>query len=355
MKLFFIGSYKENPTTGGHIYNQKVIEALRELGHEIIEINVHRLPTFFRFKFFSFLYSFFKWFNTTPDLIIQVVDSALRYFPFTLFTRFHRIPIVQIVYHLKEGQTQFSLREHINYQLMRSNLKKARFIIVISQNTKSNVLCCIGCNANNKVWIVRPGSYSHNGSIKTHLYRNKKNWVFISVGAVTPRKGYDFLIEALKNLLNFQFKCYIVGDIADRRYYSLLIRKIAQYQLEKNIEFTGYLSKEKLQQLYESSDLFILSSRHEGYGIVLGEALSHGLPIVATNVGAVSEIIKDNINGFLVDPNNPADLTEKLRRLMEAPQILAALQKHIIENSEKRTWTDMKNELKKIFISILEL
>uniref|UniRef100_A0A7V1EIQ9 Glycosyltransferase family 1 protein n=1 Tax=candidate division WOR-3 bacterium TaxID=2052148 RepID=A0A7V1EIQ9_UNCW3 len=353
MRIFFIGSYRHNPITGGHIYNQKVIEALNELGHKVVEINVHHLPFFFRIKFFSFLYCFLMWFKGSSDLILQVVDSSLRYFPFTIFTWYYQIPTALIVHHLKEELPQFNLREYINYQLMRCNLKRATFIIVNSHNTKLNVIHCIGGN-NKKIWIVSPGIYTCSNSIKRRLYGTKKNWVFISVGSIIPRKGYDFLIESLKDLNKFQYKCYIVGDIGDKKYYSLLLKKIIKYQLNKNIIFTGYLSQAELEELYENSDLFILPSRHEGYGIVLNEALNHGIPVVATNVGAVPEIIQNNVNGFLVEPDNPANLTKILKKIMESPYTLANLQENIIARSHcKRTWIDMKDELKKVFIDKL--
>ncbi len=347
---YFIGSCKYVPTTGGHIYNKIIVETLKDMGIDVVLIDIHQIPRFFKIKFFSFLYCFFEYFRCQPNIVFQVIDSSLRYFPFSVFINLVNIPTIQMVHHLKEGLPHVSLREYLNNQLMKYNLRKAKMIIVNSTNTQINVIGCVGERVADRIRIVYPGIECKKRPYVSRKYENKKGWTFISVGAVTPRKGYDYLIEALKGLSDLPFKCYIIGEIFDRKYYSFLKQKIADYKLSDKIEFTGYVKSEELDKWYEICDIFILSSRHEGYGIVIVEALNHYLPVVSTNVGAISEIISHGKTGILVDPQNPNSLTEELRELIQSPEKLTKLVQNVLLSRDSiiRTWDDMKKDLKQV-------
>lgn len=348
-KVFFIGSYKEPPTTGGHIYNKKIVEALREMGCDVIIINVHQLPKIFRNKFLSFIYCFCRFLKCKPELIVQVADSGLRYFIFTFFIGLWHIPTIQMVHHFEEDFFKDKFKSKLSHHIIKQNLQRAKLIIVISQNTKNKVMKRAGYNCQNKIHIVNPGVDITTEIKRERFYGKKEHWNLLSVGAVTERKGYDYLIEALKDLKDYPFKCYIVGNIDDKRFYEQLNIKIKNYGLLPKIEFTGYISNERLKELYLSCDIFILPSRHEGYGIVLKEALNYGLPVIATNVGAVSEVVTHKKTGFLVYPDNPKSLTDVLKSVMQKPDILYSILQNIsLEKPNLRDWNKVKNEIKEI-------
>lgn len=350
MKVFFIGSYKEPPTTGGHIYNKKIVEALQEMECNVIVINVHQLPKMFRNKFLSFTYCFLKFLKYKPELIVQVADSGLRYFIFTFFISLWHIPTIQMVHHFEEDFFKDKIKSKLSHYIIKQNLQRAKLIIVNSQNTKNKVMKRAGYYCQNKIHIVNPGVDVTTEIKRERFYGKKEHWNLLSVGAVTERKGYDYLIEALKDLKDYPFKCYIVGNIDDKRFYEQLNIKIKNYGLLPKIEFTDYISNEKLKDLYLSCDIFILPSRHEGYGIVLKEALNYGLPVIATNVGAVSEVVENGKTGVLVEPNNPESLAETLQNLMHKPIILAQIEENIRKkHSVIKSWLDVKRELKTVF------
>ena len=106
MRIFFIGSYKDSPTTGGHLYHLKMIDTIKRMGHEIRLVSVFQMPRFFRNKFTSFIYAFFLLSQKLPNLIIQVSDTALKYFLFSLTIHLLNIPTIQLVNH-KEKTTAF--------------------------------------------------------------------------------------------------------------------------------------------------------------------------------------------------------------------------------------------------------
>jgi glycosyltransferase involved in cell wall biosynthesis len=81
----------------------------------------------------------------------------------------------------------------------------------------------------------------------------------------------------------------------------------------------GVVTTDELASLYASSDLFVLASRFEGYGMAFTEAIAHGLPVVGTKVGAIAQTVPDNA-GVLVPADDADALASALRRLIEKPQ-----------------------------------
>ena len=142
----------------------------------------------------------------------------------------------------------------------------------------------------------------------------------LSVGAVVPRKGYDVLVAALDQIRELRWRLVIAGDCTrSTSTASELHAEIARLGLGDRIDMRGALSPEQVAALYSSSDIFVLASRFEGYGMAFTEALAHGLPVVGTRVGAAVENVPQDA-GVLVPVDNASALASALRHLMENPQ-----------------------------------
>jgi glycosyltransferase involved in cell wall biosynthesis len=141
--------------------------------------------------------------------------------------------------------------------------------------------------------------------------------LILSVGAVIPRKGHTVLVEALGLLAGRAWQALIVGATDhDRAETERLMRTIAEHGLEGRVRLAGQLDAGRLEQAYARADIFALASLHEGYGMVLAEALAHGLPIVATRAGAIPETVP-TAAGLLVPPADPAALARALGPLLD--------------------------------------
>jgi len=350
--IFFIGGYKQRPTTGGHLYHLKMIEALKEMSYDITIISFHKLPKFFKCRPISFVYPLLLCVKRKPCLIIQVSDTGLRYLLFSFFTEIFNIPVMQIVHHIKETLQKTTLKSRLKLICIKYNFRKAKSIIVNSMHTKLDVIKLVGAKSEERIFIVNPGIERRFEGGGKRAFRNKKSWKFLSVGAVIERKGYHYLIDALRNLNDIPFKCYIVGNIDDKKYYSLLLEKVQTYKLEEKVKFTGYISYRKLLEFYDKTDIFILPSLHEGYGIVLCEAICQGLPIIATNVGAVPEIIEDRGTGLLVEPKNAKSIVSAVRRMVSNPELAETLSQNAIEKcGYLNRWDKMKESIKNVIKS----
>ena len=139
----------------------------------------------------------------------------------------------------------------------------------------------------------------------------------LSVGAIVPRKGFDVLIAALAMLAELQWHLTIVGDrTRSPATAAQLDADIARYKLSGKVAVLGTVSSEALGELYAGTDLFVLPSRFEGYGMAFSEAIAHGLPVVGTAAGALPETIPVG-TGVLVALDDAAALATVLRRLIE--------------------------------------
>jgi glycosyltransferase involved in cell wall biosynthesis len=114
----------------------------------------------------------------------------------------------------------------------------------------------------------------------------------ISVGALIPRKGIDVLIRALSRLRDLDWRLKIIGDDQlNETYVALLHRMIRDLNLEHRIKILGALPTSELTHHYMNSELFVLTSFFEGYGMTFTEAIAHGVPVVGTTAGAVPDTV----------------------------------------------------------------
>ena len=104
----------------------------------------------------------------------------------------------------------------------------------------------------------------------------------LAVGAVVPRKGYDILIEALARLADLDWRLVIAGDCArDRATADEIAAQIAAQRLRRaRAHARARSAKRNSPALHGAADMFVLASRHEGYGMAFAEAIAHGLPVV---------------------------------------------------------------------------
>jgi glycosyltransferase involved in cell wall biosynthesis len=126
------------------------------------------------------------------------------------------------------------------------------------------------------------------------------------VGRFDRQKGIDILFDALRELGDDAF-AIIAGD-------SL---RVSLGALPKNARYAGWLTPAQLEAYYRSAEVVVMPSRWEGFGLVAVEAMRAGLPVIASSVGGLTEIIEDGKTGVLVKPNDVAALVAALRGLDE--------------------------------------
>ena len=165
-------------------------------------------------------------------------------------------------------------------------------------------------------------------------------YYLIAIGRLVRRKGFGYLIEAVRRLPE-DVELLLIGDgpLEDR-----LRSEARRRGVEERIHLLGYQSSPRVYGYLLQADCFVLSSLHEGLGIVVQEAMWAGLPIVATNNGGQVDLVEDGRNGILVRPGDTTGLTEAVLSLYENPGIAARMAEanrsdirdyHVDSNSEQ--------------------
>jgi glycosyltransferase involved in cell wall biosynthesis len=227
--------------------------------------------------------------------------------------------LVALVHHplALEGDLDQTRRESL-FNSERTNLRHAKRVIVPSPHTGQLLISDYSVSPD-RITVARPGIDRPDG---TASLRNPP--LILSVGIQVPRKGHDVLLRALASIKQLRWHATIAGPALDADYASSLLGLAEELGLEERVTFAGLVSDDEISALYRSASLFALATRFEGYGMVFGEAMAHGLPIVSCAAGAVSETVP-LAAARLVEPNNPPAFGAALAELLENHALRAEL------------------------------
>jgi len=193
--------------------------------------------------------------------------------------------------------------------LARFSLKSADKIRAISSFTKKEAIKLSGI----KPYFVFPTFTDINAFLeeKETVFEN----FILFVGGLEKVKGVKYLIKAFSKVKQEfpQFKLVIIGKGSEKENLESEIRSL---NIEDKVKFKGRLSLEETKNIMKNCYCLVLPSLSEGLGRVLMESMALGKPVVASRVGGIPDLIKDNENGFLFEKGNSNELAEKLRILL---------------------------------------
>lgn len=195
--------------------------------------------------------------------------------------------------------------------------------------------------SNNITYIYNPVAFEKTTNISIDKHR------IIAVGRLTEQKGFDLLIEAW-NIIEKEDKDsdWILDIYGKGKLEEQLINQIDQHDL-KRVHLKGYA--DNICAEYLNSSIFVLSSRYEGFVLVLIEALACGLPCVSFNCPeGPSETIEDEVNGFLVENGNVYQLAEKLMQLMHNEELRKEFSSNAHNNLQRFDIQDVLNSWERL-------
>ena len=176
--------------------------------------------------------------------------------------------------------------------------------------------------------------------------------LIIYIGRFRSNKGVNYLIEAM-NIIRQKNQCVrllLGGDGPEEENLKYLTR---QLKLGCNIDFLGQIPNKQVPQYMAAAYVFVLPSLNEGFPNVVLEAMASGLPIIASKVGGLPEIIKEGENGFLVEPRNPGQIAEKVLLLLQNTELRKIISTNNKEKAKVYSWESVIDSLEEVYQSYL--
>jgi len=208
--------------------------------------------------------------------------------------------------------SQTGIRKKIYKFIVKTALSTANAIATTSNQVIKDVESFFEIELDKKkVTIIKQGI--NLTRFKPENIQNQEN-LLLCVARIQKTKGIENLIKAIplviKKIPNVKLK--IVGKVNDTNYFNDLKKLVPKLNCEKNVEFVGPIPHDQLNHFYNSSKIFLLTSRGEGHSNSTFEAMACGKPVVVSPSGTASELIEDGINGILITPGDPITLSKKI-------------------------------------------
>ena len=276
------------------------------------------------------------------------------------------IPIVNTVHHVyaaeANGEPLWKRLSHpaaesspLIVALQRRSLNQATHIIAVSNFTKRCTMRYANILPGDISVIYHGADHSQSKpSVKPDMKArremglNEDEFLLLFVGQyANDRKGLSYLLRSLKLLRQkiSNVRLVICGQGDVHRYQALAMR----LGIVDSVSFVGRVPQQKLSKLYMASDLFVLPTLFEGLGIVFLEAMSFGLPIVASNVGPIPEIVKHGKNGLLVEPKDSLKLAQAIEVLLVNSDMRFNIRQKNIRSAQRFTWAKAAYKTERLY------
>jgi colanic acid/amylovoran biosynthesis glycosyltransferase len=210
--------------------------------------------------------------------------------------------------------------------LLREKIAGAKFVRCISTFNKAFLTGLYPHATQGKLEVVRTGVNPEVYEEASRTARKNPTLQLLSVAALTPSRGFPVLIDACARLLKagFDLECRIVGD---GRLRAATEQWIARHGLSDRVRLLGTLPQHEVARLMGEADIFVFPSiiavdgQMDGIPVSLMEAMAAGKPVVASAISGIPELVKNEINGLLVDAAYPQRIESAVRRLIEDPAL----------------------------------
>ena len=187
--------------------------------------------------------------------------------------------------------------------------------------------------------------------------------LILQLGRMVPRKGVETAIRGLGRLRaqhGISARLLVVGgesDDADAQITPEIgrLRKIASAEgLDQEVNFVGRRGRDQLRYYYSAADLFVTTPWYEPFGITPVEAMACGTPVVGSNVGGIKFTVRDGENGYLVPPNDPEALAERIAHLYQNPKLLSVLSRQAVRRANDLfTWQRVTGAVADLYEEVL--
>ena len=335
--------------SGGNTYDRKLCRGLRSIGWSVVERPVAGFWSPPDGASFAALDDEIR---RIPDGAVVLVDGLVASTaPGVLLAHAGRLRLVVLV-HMPLGHRppdeqmrQVRLRE-------RAALSAAAAVITTSAWSRCRLTELYNLPTG-LIHVAQPGVESAALAAGTATGQ-----ALLSVAALIPDKGHDVLFEGLATMTELSWHCVCVGSPdRDPTFVNALRRRAVELGVADRVSFPGTATGVDLDRVYDAADLLVSASRAETYGMVVTEALAHGLPVIATEVGGVTEALGHGTDGtapgLLVAPNDPTALAGALRSWLGDAKLRERLRRAARQRRESlRGWSATSSIIARLLTAV---
>jgi glycosyltransferase involved in cell wall biosynthesis len=200
--------------------------------------------------------------------------------------------------------------------------KSAAFGIVVTRRLRGELLAAVADLEEDRVEVAAMGvdpSVFRRSSGQA-VRRPSEEFRVVSCGRLHIGKGHQDVIRAVKTLRRRGVDAHlrILGDGPARKTLAELVRSEG---LREDVELLGAVDEVRVRRELEAAHVFVLASHEEAIGVATMEAMAMGLPVVVTDVGGVSELVRDGVDGIMVPPGDPERIAQALATIEEDPSL----------------------------------
>jgi glycosyltransferase involved in cell wall biosynthesis len=196
-------------------------------------------------------------------------------------------------------------------------IERALFVGCISHFCRSQAMIFTPMEKWDRLHIIHCGV---NPDLFDPVDSNTPGQQLLYVGRLAANKGLPILLQSIASLQSShpEITLTVVGDGEER---AILEQMSLQLGLQKRVKFVGYKSQAEVRQYLQQTEIFVLPSFAEGIPVVLMEAMAARVPVVATQIAGVSELVEDGISGYLIPPGDPISLAKRIEILLDDCQL----------------------------------
>lgn len=243
--------------------------------------------------------------------------------------------------------------ENINrtiYGIEKYGMETADHIIAVSQYTRESIVSRYGISPE-KITVVHNAVSGRKNGTMQRMGENGNRKIVLFLGRITFQKGPNYFVEAarlvLKSLPEVTFVMAGTGDMM-----SSMMGRIAELRIGENFRFTGFLRGAEVERIYASSDLYVMPSVSEPFGIAPLEAVLHNVPVIISRQSGVSEVLHHVLK---VDFWNARELASKIITLLRYPFIGHEMSKHAREELRTIKWEYAAEKILSIYRQVSEV
>jgi glycosyltransferase involved in cell wall biosynthesis len=267
----------------------------------------------------------------------------------------HPCPVVGLVHNLRSAEPRPGWQNGVYRSVERRYLDSVDGFIFNSETTRDAVQALTG--GAQPCVVATPGG-DRLGSLKPDSVRARAAESgplrLLFLANVTPLKGLHVLLEAMRHL-GSDLRLEVVGSLAvDRRYVRRMQQYVMVHGLSPVVYFHGLLDGEALGDELERSQVLVIPSSYEGFGISYLEGMAFGLPAIGTTAGAIPQLITDGANGYLIAPGDSEALAGRLAGLVSDRELLARLSLQALKRYQSRpTWSQTGQKIRDFLLEVV--